>query len=153
MDNFFTVILNSTNATNVSKNGTNYISNDCTFTVNWAGIIPEKYRNNLFMVTFSFISSVTNQQALPLLINVDGLSLNNRDQGQNRILGCIKPIIFYSGTQQIMFAGITDNIPVTCGYPKTTQIRVYFSQILDGNIPTFGLVNYALSLNFTPILN
>ncbi len=112
MDEFFTVILNSTNATNLSKNGTNYISNDCTFTVNWAGIIPEKYRNNSFMVTFSFISSVTNQQALPLLINVDGLSLNNRDQGQNRILGCIKPIIFYSGTQQIMFAGITDNIPV-----------------------------------------
>ncbi len=148
----FSVVLN-TNATNVSKNGYPYITNDCTFNINWAAIIPEKYRNNVFQLSFTFCNSTTNAVTTPLYVNVNGLSVNNRDQGQNIILGIVKPIFSYSGTQQIMFAGETDNVSITCGYPRSTQIRVYFSQILDGNTPTFGLVNYVMSLSFIPILH
>ncbi len=116
-------VVSNTNATNVSKNGVTYISDDCTFNMNWAAIIPEKYRNNVFQLSFTFCNSTTNAITTPLVVNVNGLYINNRENGGNITLGIIKPIFSFSGTQQIMFAGETDNIPVTCGHPRSTQMH------------------------------
>ncbi len=148
----FTVVLNSANATNVVQNGTTYPVNDCTYTINWASIIPEKYRNNLFMLRFTFHSVRSSVAVQSLIINAPNLGLNNRDQGNQLILGCCYPTTSISGTSQVLFAGVSDNIPITCGYPRNTQIRIFFTQISDGATPGFSLTNYVLSLNFIPII-
>lgn len=58
---------------------------------------------------------------------------------------------FYTTTAQINIAGMKSNVGVVCGYPTNNLVTIRFEQINTGQAPTYNLVNWVLSLSFTPI--
>jgi hypothetical protein len=128
---------------------------DYTYYVNWGAIIPEKYKNNKFLINFSYYSDVTSNSASKTsFICANGLNLISANfQGFSNVLGCI-PISTSRTTSVCVYgASMSDNPPVMGNYPNSNNLEI---KIFD--VTTFSsqdavgiLPNYMLTITFTPI--
>jgi hypothetical protein len=125
--------------------------NSYTYNVNWNSIIPEHYRNNKFLITFSFCSGFSTQSIVPLLIYLTGINLYNIDlAGNTNALGTIRPTLSATANQYF-YSSVSDNVPITCYYPNSTQLNVSFLDITTLTTPINGMKDYTLTLSFSPI--
>ena len=138
----------------LNRTGTD-ISN-YTYYVNWGSVIPEKYRNNKFLISFTFHTDfTTNSGSKTSVIQANGLNLTSANfQGMSNVLGCV--FINVSRTQPIgtLGAGVGDNNTVMGNYPNSNYLNIYIVDITNFVVAPNGvacLPNYMLTISFTPI--
>lgn len=125
----YTLTLLSALAT--GRTGTN-LSN-YTYTVNWASVIPETYRNNKFLLEFSFHSDFTSANlAKTAVIYANGLNLYNANfQGQSNILGSLGVKTSRNVSISMWEAKLGDNPAIMCNYPNSSNLNIVILDVIN----------------------
>jgi hypothetical protein len=140
----------------LSQNRTGSDISNYTYYVNWASIIPEKYRNNKFLINFSFHTDFTSNTASKTsVIQANGLNLISANfQGMSNVLGCIYLNTSRTGAIGTLGASVSDNNTIMGNYPNSNNINIYIVGVTDFVVSANGvatLPNYMLTITFTPI--
>ena len=127
-----------------------------TYYVNWGSVIPEKYRNNKFLISFTFHTDFTsNSGSKTSVIQANGLNITSANfQGMPNVLGCVFINVSRTGSIGILSAGVGDNNTVMGSYPNSNNLNIYITDITNFAVAALGLPvlpNYMLTISFTPI--
>jgi hypothetical protein len=141
-----------------TQNRTGTDISNYSYYVNWAAIIPEKYRNNKFLINFSFHTDVTSNSASKTsVIQANGLNLISANfQGMSNVLGCVYLNMSRTGAIGTLGASVSDNNTIMGNYPNSNNLNIYIVDITNFVIAANGvavLPNYMLTITFTPIVS
>jgi hypothetical protein len=146
----YTLTLFSGQTTN--RTGTDL--SDYSYYVNWGSIIPEKYRSNKFLISFTFHSDFTAVAgSRPAVVFANGLNLINQNfQGEVNILGVIIPNVIKTQVINAWTASTTDNQPVMGNYPNSNTLNIQLMDVTNNAILAVpSMNNYIMMISFTPI--
>jgi len=148
MSQVFSLVLNSGVATNRSGPSVGLYS----YNINWANVIPDKYRNRKFLVGWSFRSQMTVTALVSTcLINAEFGTSYVLDQSGNRspLLGALTPRQYTSATVLYGYASDENTNQIMTDYPTLTNVAVTITD--GGGAQIAALPGYILVLFFTLI--
>ena len=139
-----------------SDNRTGTDISDYSYYVNWGAVIPEKYKNSKFLISFTFRSDITsNSSSNTSVVIANGLNLfTSNFQGITNALGCIYIASSRSSSVGIFGASSTDNLPVMGNYPNSNTLNILILDITNFVVDILGVAtmpNYMMTISFTPI--
>jgi hypothetical protein len=148
----FTLLLQSANSSNRTGSSTSAY----TYDVNWDAIIPSKYKNRQFNVSFTFFSTpqATNQDITQISINYSGKTgLYNQSTSNTNIVGVAVPVVYTQGTEySYLMADVNTNSSFSSGYPSSNYITVnLYENATYLTAPNPAIYDYSLFLKFTLI--
>ena len=147
----YTIKCNTTASITNRISGIN--SSNSVYQVQWENIIPDKYRNNKFLVTFKLQCALQGAIYFPVVMifcNFGNQYVFNNSNNMSRCIGLALPIGINAVTkgQNCYYNCIaTDNPPFMIDYPTNNQLGVTFKDIINSNYPTF----YYITFNFQVI--
>ena len=147
----YTIKCNGTGTITNRISGIN--SSNSVYQVQWENIIPDKYRNNKFLVTFKLQCALQGAVYFPVVMvycNFGNQYVFNNSNNMSRCIGLALPVGVNASTtgQNCYYNCIaTDNPPFMIDYPTNNQLGVTFKDIISSNYPTF----YYITFNFQVI--